>query len=113
MIDLGEINYLAVLIATAVTMLLGFLWYFPILLGNAWVKQRGMKMEDMSGGGPATYILTAISALIGVFIVALIASMVDDVTVGTGAVIGLLVGLSVSAKIGMNYLFENGKRDCF
>lgn len=113
MIDLGEINYLAVLVATVVTMILGFLWYSPILLGNAWMKQRGMKMEDMSGGGPATYILTTITALIGVFIVALIASMVDDVTVGTGAMIGLLVGLSVSAKIGMNYLFENGTKGLY
>lgn len=53
MVNLAEVNYLAVLIATVATMALGFLWYSPVLLGNAWVKQRGMKMEDISGGGAA------------------------------------------------------------
>ena len=50
MLQFGEINYLAVLIATAVTMVLGFLWYSPVLFGNAWVKQIGLNKEEMSSG---------------------------------------------------------------
>lgn len=62
-LNLSEINYLAVLVATLSTMVLGFLWYSPVLFGNAWVKLRNMKMEEMKGGGPITYILTALTAL--------------------------------------------------
>lgn len=32
-------------------MALGFLWS-PVLFGNAWIKQIGMKKEKMSGGEP-------------------------------------------------------------
>jgi hypothetical protein len=52
MVDFTEVNYLAVLLAAAATMIIGFLWYSPILFGNVWMKQIGLKAEDMSGGRP-------------------------------------------------------------
>ncbi|WEK54380.1 MAG: DUF1761 domain-containing protein [Candidatus Cohnella colombiensis] len=107
MIDLTEVNYLAVLAATVVTMVLGFLWYSPVLFGNAWMKQVGLKREDMSGGSPLTYILTALTALSGAFILALLQTMVGEPDLLSAVVIGLLIGISVSVKIGMNFLFEN------
>ncbi|MEF2246966.1 MULTISPECIES: DUF1761 domain-containing protein [unclassified Paenibacillus] len=72
MLQFGEINYLAVLIATAVTMVLGFLWYSPVLFGNAWVKQIGLNKEEMSSGGPITYVLTALTAHGGTYLLALL-----------------------------------------
>jgi polyferredoxin len=74
-LNLLEVNYLAVLVATVVTMVLGFLWYSPVLFGHAWAKLRNVKMEEMSGGGPLTYILTALTALGGSFILALVLTM--------------------------------------
>ncbi|MFC5704294.1 DUF1761 domain-containing protein [Cohnella faecalis] len=105
MFHLEDINYVAVLAATVATMILGFLWYSPILFGGAWMKQIGKKAEDMSGGGPLTYVLTAATALIGSWILAAIVTLTDG-TVGAGVIAGLLIGIVVSAKIGMNYLFE-------
>lgn len=107
MIDFTEVNYLAVLVATVATMILGFLWYSPVLFGHAWVKQQGKKMEEMSGGGPLTYILTALTALVGAFILALLMTLADENTIASGLSIGLLVGVSIAAKIGMNFLFES------
>ncbi|WP_274365010.1 DUF1761 domain-containing protein [Paenibacillus thermotolerans] len=107
MIHLAEVNYFAVLAATAVTMVLGFLWYSPVLFGNAWMKQVGLRKEDMSGGSPLTYILTALTALGGAFLLALLQSMIEEPSLLSGIVIGLLIGISVSLKIGMNFLFES------
>jgi hypothetical protein len=109
MLDVSKINYVAVLIATVASMVIGFLWYSPILFGNAWMKQRGVKMEEMSGGSPFTYFLTALTQLAGAFVLALLLTLVDHVTIGTGITIGLLIGISISVKIGMNYLFEGSK----
>jgi hypothetical protein len=113
MVDFAEINYLAVLAATLSTMVLGFLWYSPVLFGNAWMKQIDKKKEEMSGGGPVTYILTALTALLGAWILALLLTLTDVTTISSGLTIGLLVGLSISAKIGMNYLFEGKKLGLF
>jgi hypothetical protein len=107
MVDFTEINYLAVLLATLATMVIGFLWYSPILFGNVWMKQIGLKKEDMSGGGPLTYILTAFTALCGVFILSILFTMISEQSIFSGMFLGLLIGISISAKIGMNFLFEN------
>jgi len=112
MVDFGQVNYWAVLIATVVTMVLGFLWYSPVLFGNAWMKQIDRKKEDLSGGGPGTYLLTALTALIGSFILALLLTL-GEASIANGLVIGLLVGLAISVKIGMNYLFEGRKPGLF
>jgi hypothetical protein len=109
MLHFSEINYLAVLAATVATMIIGFLWYSPVLFGQAWMKQVGLKKEDMSSGGAMTYVLTAVTALVGSFILALLLTLVNDKTISCGLIIGLLVGLSISAKIGMNFLFEGRK----
>ena len=109
MVQLAEVNYFAVLIATVTTMVLGFLWYSPVLLGNAWMKYRGLSKNEMSGGGAMTYVLTALTALGGSFILALLLTLADESTMSDGLVVGLLIGISVSLKIGMNYLFEGHK----
>jgi hypothetical protein len=109
MVHLAEVNYVAVLLATITTMVLGFLWYSPVLLGNAWMKQRGLTKSEMSGGGAFTYVLTALTALGGAFVLALLLTLADETTIWSGLVVGLLIGISISLKIGMNYLFEGHK----
>jgi hypothetical protein len=109
MVHWTEVNYVAVLVATIATMVIGFLWYSPVLFGKAWARQRGLKLENMSGGGTMTYILTALTALCGAFILALLLTLGGERTIPSGLTVGLLIGLSISAKIGMNYLFEGQK----
>jgi len=105
MMDLSLVNIWAVLLATAVTMVLGFLWYSPVLFGNAWMK-RIEKSRDELSGGPMTYILTALTALLGSIVLSLLLTMVNEPSISSGLLVGLLIGIAVSVKIGMNYLFE-------
>ena len=48
-----NINFLAVLVAALVPMVLGFIWYNPKVLGNAWQKAAGLSDEHMRGGNMA------------------------------------------------------------
>ena len=41
------INFIAVAAATLSSMVLGFLWYTPILFGKQWQKAVGLRDEDM------------------------------------------------------------------
>ncbi|WP_296382707.1 DUF1761 domain-containing protein [Winogradskyella sp.] len=45
-----EFNFLAILVAAIVPMVLGFLWYNPALFGNAWMRESGMTEEKMKSG---------------------------------------------------------------
>jgi hypothetical protein len=107
MVDFSEINYFAVLLATLATVMIGFLWYSPVLFGNAWMKEIGFKKEDLSGGGPMTYVLTALTALVGCFLLALLLTLFEERTILSGITAAIIIALSISAKIGMNFLFES------
>ena len=46
-------NYLAMLAAAVVPMIIGFLWYGPILFQNIWMKEANVTEEKMKSGNMA------------------------------------------------------------
>ena len=48
-----DINFLAVLVAALVPMIMGFIWYNPKVLGNAWMKAAGLDEEKLKGANMA------------------------------------------------------------
>ena len=44
-----NINFLALLLAALSTLVVGFIWYNPKVFGNIWMKEAGLKEEDMKG----------------------------------------------------------------
>ncbi|WXT98882.1 DUF1761 domain-containing protein [Seonamhaeicola sp. MEBiC1930] len=44
-----EMNYLAIIVAALVPLVLGFIWYNPKVLGTAWMKESGVTEEKMKG----------------------------------------------------------------
>lgn len=48
-----HINFLAVLVASLVPMIMGFIWYNPKTMGNAWMKEAGVDEEKMKGANMA------------------------------------------------------------
>jgi len=65
-----EFNYLAILVAAIVPIILGFLWYNPILFGNAWMREAEMTPEKMKGGNMAViFVITLVlSILLALFV---------------------------------------------
>jgi len=48
-----HINFLAVLVAALVPMIMGFIWYNPKVLGNAWMQAAGLNEEKLKGSNMA------------------------------------------------------------
>jgi hypothetical protein len=48
-----EFNFLFLAIAALVPLVMGFLWYGPLLFQNAWMKQLGFTQESLKGGNMA------------------------------------------------------------
>ena len=42
-------NFLAILVAAFVPLVMGFIWYNPKVLGNAWMKAAGLDEEKLKG----------------------------------------------------------------
>lgn len=45
-----EMNFLILALAALVPLVMGFIWYGPMLFQNAWMKQMGFTKESMEGG---------------------------------------------------------------
>ena len=69
-----DINYLAVLLSAVLSMIIGSLWYSPILFGNIWMKAGGLTLKDMEKakkkGMGKLYFAAFIGALVIAFILA-------------------------------------------
>lgn len=45
-----EMNFYAVLVAAITTLVVGSVWYSPLLFGKAWMKETGLTEEDLKKG---------------------------------------------------------------
>lgn len=95
MIDLMAIDWLAVLIATAMAFVLGGLWYGP-LFGQAWMDALG-KTADEIEPTPAPFVISFFTALLTCIVLAVLMLLLGIETTTGGAIFGLVVGLGFIA----------------
>jgi uncharacterized protein DUF1761 len=73
-----SLNWLAILVAAISTMVLGFLWYSPLLFAKAWTREMGYdpndkaKMDEMRKSAGPAYAGSFVASLISAFTLALI-----------------------------------------
>ena len=100
-IDLGGVNWLAVVIGTVVYFALGALWFAPATpLGRAWMKAAAY--ESPTSGTMSTnvfYVIPLVTCLVMVTALALLAKAVGVSDIGGGIVLGLLVGIGLELPL--------------
>ncbi len=69
-----DINFLAVLVAALVPMIMGFIWYNPKVLGTAWMNAAGVTEEKMKGANMA--VVFGVSFLLSFILAFFLQSMV-------------------------------------
>jgi hypothetical protein len=107
-----EVNYLAVLVAGVVYMIIGALWYSPVMFGNAWMKALGKSKEQVSADfTPLNYVWALLTALIASYGIARIWVWSGGTTLADGLMIGILAGVCFSfTSMWVNDAFEAKKR---
>lgn len=76
--NLHHLNYLAVFVAAIATMVIGILWYSPLLFAKAWTREMGYdmndkaKMEEMRKSAGPAYAGSFVASLISAFTLALV-----------------------------------------
>jgi hypothetical protein len=103
----ANINWLAVLVATLVSFLIGYAWYSPLLFGKAWMRASGMTEEKAKSANMgkifgSAFGLTLLAAVNLAFFLA-----DPSVHAGNGALYGFLTGFGwVLPGIGVTAMFE-------
>jgi len=90
-------NWVAIVAATVVNMVLGSLWFSPMLFQKPWVAMRVDK-NPMSGvASPLLYVITAVGALVSAITLDWIIGLAHASSLLGGAIIGLYAGLGFVA----------------
>ena len=92
-----DINLLSVLVAAIATMVLGFVWYSPLLFAKPWTVEMGYnpedkaKMEEVRKGAGKSYGISFVASLVSAFILA----KIIDITTVDSALYGMKIGFAV------------------
>ncbi len=112
MVDVIAVNWVAVLVAAALQMVLGFLWYSPMLFGNLWMKLCGMKPSDMDkhkGEMPKSAVLGFLAAIVMVFILAQVIGYTGAKTLMDGVLSAFWMWLGFVATVLAGSVLWEGK----
>ena len=103
-LDLGGLNWVAIIIATFIYFALGALWFGPWTpIGRAWVASSGY--ESPTSGMSSTnafYIVPVLTSFVSVLATALLARATGTDTLGEGILLGLVVGVGYAVVILLN-----------
>ena len=110
-----QINLLGILLAVVYNMVIGSLWYSPLLFGNQWMQRVGMKDDEMQGGMTPAIILGAIGvALVEAFGLALLQNFTGMGGVFGGLFIGIFVWIAFVLPPSFNaVLYQKQSRTLF
>jgi hypothetical protein len=109
--DLGSVNWIAIVVATIASMALGFAWY--VTLGAQWMAAIGKTREQVAAGsgGATPYILAALMQLIMAYSLALfVPRIMGATTVGNGLIVGFHIWLGfVITSMVINHRYQGSK----
>lgn len=96
---LGDVNWLAILVAAIVWFILGALWYGP-LFQKAWIASTGVD-PGASGERPgaAIYVFPLLAYLVATIALAMLAVATGSSTLGHGIILGLVVGVGFGVTL--------------
>ena len=101
-----EINWIAVALCALSSMVIGALWYSPVMFFKPWQQAAGLSDEQLAQGNPAliyggAFVLSVIAAAVFAMFLG------SEMSTGAATAAGLSAGLCwVTASFGLNYLFE-------
>ncbi len=104
----SNINYLAILVATALSMVIGAAWYSQLMFVKPWMKLIGKtEFQGDTSNLPQLLVITAIANLITAYVLALALSYTQSQGLIEGALLGFWLWVGFVATTSLpNYLFK-------
>lgn len=105
---LTRVNIWSVILAAVIYLIIGSLWYSPLLFGKYWIKLIGFCDEDFKTNKPMWLILVLsfLSAAVAAFMISAVLGPRSSVV--TGAIVGAAVAICwITMSKLTDVLFEN------
>lgn len=96
---LGDLNWLAVIVAAVAYFALGGIWYAQPVFGRAWARASGIEIPEGEAPGASFYVFPALVCLVATIATAMLAEATGSDSVGNGIVLGLVVGVGYALAV--------------
>lgn len=115
--EVGSVNWLAVLVAGISAFVVGGIWYSPGLFGNAWMKENNLTEDEIKRSnkgrtfGWAFVLALVMSINLGMFLSGEKSNLVWGTIAGLLAGVWVFGGLAITAMFELRswrYVFING-----
>jgi len=93
------VNYLAVVVAAVVALVIGFIWYSPRVFGTRWMTYLGTTQAQLGNPGPTGMLVGVVASLINAWVLAVLALNLGGKSVTDGVLLGVLAWLGFMATI--------------
>jgi hypothetical protein len=103
-----DINWLAVAVAAVINVVVGSLWYAPVLFGKQWQKVTGKRAGEM-GNGNLGYAVTILGSLLQAFILVHFVRYAGALTAVRGAEVGFWIWLGFVAVTSLVHQVFEGR----
>ena len=103
--NMHSLNWLAILVGAISTMILGFLWYSPLLFAKAWTREMGYdlndkaKMDEMRKSAGPAYAGSFVASLLSAFTLALILHGMRAESLHFGMMVSLHIWIGFVATV--------------
>ena len=99
-LDLGGLNWLAVIVGAVIYFVLGAVWFAPPVFGKPWMAAIGFdESRPRPEMNPASYVGPAIFYLIASIATGLLAKATGTDTLTEGIILGLVVGVGYALVV--------------
>lgn len=97
---LGDLNWLAVLVAALAYFAIGAVWYAPPLFGKTWAAAGGLATPDPgTRPSPAIYVTPLVGSVLASVALGMLAEATGSDTLQRGIVLGLVCGIGFAVSI--------------
>jgi hypothetical protein len=93
------VNYLAVIVAAVVALVIGFIWYSPRVFGNRWMAYLGTTQAQLGNPGPTGMAVGVVASLLNAWVLAVLALNLGGKTLTDGILLGVIAWLGFMATI--------------
>lgn len=93
------VNYLAVVVAAVVAIVIGFAWYSPRVFGTRWLGYLGTTQAQLGNPGATGMAVGVIASLVNAWVLALLSLNLGGKTITDGIMLGVLAWLGFMATI--------------
>ena len=102
-------NWVVVIGAAVASMVLGFLWYSPILFGREWQELMGFKKGEKRGGMMKGYAIMAIASVVSSFVLKQFIDLFYIVNFFDAIQLAFWIWLGFQATVIINQVIFGGK----